>query len=1107
MKKSVVKPIAFFAGVLYGGLPAQAALLDLANVPLFLNTGKKANVLVILDNSNSMDEAANGAAVGSANPDSKSEIARRVVRRKSDPSEPDGLIDKYMGKINMGLMAYQQSGVQSRHLHNSPYDASYNPDNWDPNYEGDRDSIIKKYRMPNPTSPGDFIYYNVALPFYASANYQSAFCYSPTADFDNGSEDPGSGPWDRYRCFRRKVGTSDALPIWGNSASEAAAGYSNYWFTSRFYPTDSDYAQNILDFGRFLTWSWVSRTWFSNNSPGRGYLHVPIAELDSSQADLLDIKLATSQFSINGPTNPNLPLQNAGLTPIEGTLLTARDYFLGQLSRSSEGGPQPAPPESCGKNFAVLLTDGLPSTDRNGNAIADPVTALEEAAAAARRLRTDAEVETYVVGFALPYGVDPSTLDVIAEAGGTHTAFYADDPASLTSAMDAIFEDILDKTGAAASAATNSTSLVGDAEIYQARFNSGDWSGQLLARSIDSDLRISDSPLWDAGEVIKQQAPGDRVIITYGLDTNDGMPFTWSRINSQTNTAQRDFLNDDGTGNNDGRGEERVAWLRGAAVNGFRTRSSPLGDIVHSAPFYVGEPAAGHAGTSYANFRNSYRNREPMLYVGANDGMLHGFSAIDGREKLAYIPSMVYSRLSKLTHPNYGSTSATPSVPHQYLVDGSPMVADVEFNGVWKTVLAGGLNGGGQGYYALDVTDPSDFSEANAEALVLWEFSDRDDTDMGYSYNQPVLRYLNHQSAQWVKLQNGEWGLMVGNGYNSPAADGHASTTGHAVLFVLYVERGADGTWDRGDYIKIDTGVGSTSDPNGLSTPRPVDTDGDGVVDLAYAGDLQGNLWRFDLTDLSHPRAVKLYEARDLNGDPQPITTAPIVTRHPGGGLLVGFGTGKYLELTDIQDTSPQTFYAIWDQNPDSSSGLPITGVSDLVEQTINATATANGFNYRSVSANAVDYGDGKKGWFMRLPVAGERVAYNPIAREGRFIFTTLIPNTDECSAGGSSWLMEVDYLTGGRLDVSPFDVDHNGTFDMDDRIAFSYSGATGPEFAGGIQGEDGAIGILTTPTVIDKDENQEVKVLSSSTGRLSALRESKSGLHGRISWKEIIRP
>lgn len=1105
--------------MLFTGLtsPLEAALLDLSKAPLFATTSAKPNVLVILDNSNSMDEAANGSAVGSASQDSKSEIARKVVRSKDtsrtvnpdNPSDPDGLIDRYMGKINLGLMAYQQSGVTARQLHNSPYDASFDPSNYDPSFTGARDSTTKKYRVPNASDPGHFIYYNVALPFYASNNFGHAYCYSTTADFDNGTETYPGGPWDTYRCFHTKTGDSDTIPTWGNSASEAASGFSNLWFTSNFFPTDSDLAQNILDFGHFLTWDWVSPTWFSNSSPGRGYLHVPIAELDSSQASNLDKKLAPSQFTDNKPTDPDYPLQNAGLTPIEGTLLTAKDYFEGNLTQVDEGGPQPAPPNSCGKDFVALLTDGLPSTDKNGNPISDPAAAITAAANAADALH-NAGVETYVVGFALPYGTDPTTLDQIASAGGTNTAFLADDPTSLQNAFDAIFTNILDKAGSAASAATNSTSLISNSKVYQARFNSGDWSGQLLSLDIDSTGFISGSPNWDAGDVIDTQSPASRKIITISRDSHDGIPFTWSHINSQTDTTQADLLNKDPFGTSDGQGSNRVDFLRGNDVSGFRSRSSKLGDVVHSSPFYVGAPQAGYADSSYASFvsniaaSNSGNGRTPIIYVGANDGILHGFDASNGEEKIAYVPGPVYKNLSKLTHKDYGKTNVTPTVPHHYFVDGSPMVADVQINGDWKTVLSGGLNGGGQGYYALDITNPNNFSESNASEIVLWEFTDEDDPDLGYSYNQPMLNQLTHQSAQLAKMNNGKWALIVGNGYNNSEDDGHKGS-GHAALFILFLEGGMDGDWtDSGDYIKIDTGVGSTATPNGLATPTPIDTDGDGDIDLAYAGDLEGNLWKFDLTDSDPSKWTKgkLFTAKDSGNKVQPITTAPLVVFHPDGGQMVSFGTGKYLEQADLTNTDTQTLYGIWDNKSDGSVSL-VTGRSKLVEQTIiPGNFNKLSVDYRLTTNKTVDYSN-DRGWYMDLSTSGERVAYNPIYRLKRSVFVTLIPDsTDPCAAGGSGWIMEVNYLTGARLDKPPFDITNDKKINQDDQFSYDEDN----------DGNDEKIpptgkklsGIPTTPTVVDKDKESEVKIISQSTGAIGTLLEGKSVKSGRLSWRQI---
>jgi len=295
---------------------AIAAPLVISEIPLFVGSSLKPNVMLTIANSNSMDEDATGLAVGSDAPNSRSEIARRVAKN---------LIDTYGGALNMGLTAFQQNANALRWLHSSPYDISFNPANYDPAYEGPRAAATKRFREPNASWAGNFIYYNVNLPFYDASPLGNAFCYSRTANAFNNGEHPVTGPWDNYRCFRTKNSASDTLPM--VNAQDAPNGWSVNFFNPTFQPTDSDLGQGITDFGRFLSWRQVGRAWFNNGSPGGGYVHVPIANVDAVQATKIKTKLGTSQFVTNGPTNPALPLQNAGLTPLEGTLYTIRDYF------------------------------------------------------------------------------------------------------------------------------------------------------------------------------------------------------------------------------------------------------------------------------------------------------------------------------------------------------------------------------------------------------------------------------------------------------------------------------------------------------------------------------------------------------------------------------------------------------------------------------------------------------------------------------------------------------------------------------------------------------------------------------------------------------------
>ncbi|MCC8991193.1 MAG: hypothetical protein LM514_01025, partial [Streptococcus sp.] len=439
--------------------------------------------MVTLDNSNSMDEAPSGAAAGSFSPDSKSLIARNVV---------NSLVATYTGKINMGLMTYKLNAPSTNYVHSSPYDCSYNAANYDPNFNGARESTTKRFRVSNPTDPGNYVYYNVALPFYSGSNQGNAFCYSAGGAFPSGGN-------NSYRCYNRKTGNNFAAD---GSNTTTASGYVNNFYNGTLSPTDSDFAQGISSFGQRLSWFPVGPTWFRNDSPGRGYLEIPIRLLDSTQTTSFSTKLACNVPNITGYSAAwgctTTGIRNAGLTPIEGTLYTARDYFGGTWRNASEGylaSVYPLPP-SCGKDFNILVTDGLPSNDRNGNPISNPATAIAAAATAAAALNTQG-VETYVVGFALPYGTDPSTLNSIAASGGTGTAYFATDSATLTSALNTIFLNIQSGVGSASAVTANSTRLDIGTAIYQSKFDSEDWSGQLTALPVNQDSGTIGTALWD----------------------------------------------------------------------------------------------------------------------------------------------------------------------------------------------------------------------------------------------------------------------------------------------------------------------------------------------------------------------------------------------------------------------------------------------------------------------------------------------------------------------------------------------------------------------------------------------------------------------------------
>lgn len=704
---------------------------------------------------------------------------------------------------------------------------------------------------------------------------------------------------------------------------------------------------------------------------------------------------------------------------------------------------------------------------------------------------------------------DPTISDAVKIDDLWHAAvnsrgdfFSAADPTSFANALSNALTAIVSRTGSASAVAANSNSLMTNGRIYQAKFNSGDWSGQLLSIPIGSTGILGTSE-WNAGAVSLAPStinPSSRVMITKG--SSDGVAFQYANLT----TAQKAFIDKNATGSVDNCGVERVTYLRGDAsresasgtfscasattVNNFRVRTtSKLGDIVNSGPIFVGRPSAGYSDVDhpgYGLFKNNYKDRTPIVYVGANDGILHGFNACivgvtpgcttadAGKELLSYIPSHVYENLSRLTDKDYNAG-------HRYFVDGSPMAADIYASNTtsWRSILVGSLNGGGQGYYALNVTNPQDttksdpvFTEANAANLLLWEFSSSDDVDMGYSYNLPPINPFTGQAKQIVKMENNQWAVVVGNGYNSAG--------GKAVLYILFVTGGEDGTWTVGtDYIKLvaDSGTG-----NGLSTPMPFDKNGNGLVDVIYAGDIKGNLWKFDVS-ASAPSSWNIAMGGlplFVSGTAKPIISPPVVTFHPKKGQLIMFGTGKYLETADTTNTSVQTIYGIWDLN----AAATITA-GMLVQQVVTDSTV------RTATRKSVTYSDTIKGWYIDFPVSGERITGVPSIEDEILVFTTIVPSASPCDFGGRGFVNAVDFLSGGMLSFPAFDYTRNRVLALDDGLS------------AGIE-----IGFSVGGVTRIRGHSDDVLISSTADGTLVQTTATKGsvGLRGRITWREFIQ-
>jgi|GEM_PF-656641 len=856
---------------------------------------------------------------------------------------------------------------------------------------------------------------------------------------------------------------------------------------------------------------------------------------------------------------------------------------------------------SCQRNFAVMLTDGRPNQDRvvssdfqdyDGDCIgANPACGSYDQKAASilpartyeasgsdylddvaqalyeMDLRPDFpseissasqfrnNVQTYFIGFADPAVQNDELLKSAARQGGTQTVQVANNSSALASVFSSIISNILATTGSFSSVASNSTRLNTGTRVLQASFNSGPWTGDLRSFPVSDGvtpclaggvIQIGElcGSEWSAAANLVS-ATGRR-ILTYNPSTRTGIPFQWANLTAaqQGQLAAPAEAGTTLTTN----GTARLNFLRGdrstesQLVTPRSRRGTVLGDIVDSSPFYSGPPSFNYADGDYAQFRRNYASRDAMVYVGSNDGMLHGFKASDGIERIAYVPSPMFG--SGTRKPLFNLTQ-TPFV-HAPLVNGSPTVGDAYVgapgSGGWRTVLVGGLNGGGRGIYALDVTDPSRFAEtgSGASSTVMWEFTSADDLDLGYTYSQPSI----------VKMSNGKWAAVIGNGYTSNDAT-ETNGSGRASLFILFVDGPDRSTgWGSGAasatarYIKLTTTAGSAANPNGLATPAAVDIDGDDTIDYLYAGDEQGNLWRFDVRSTDPGSwgvgngGQPLFTATD-GSTPQPITERPEVgynllatnpTSPTNPNLAVYFGTGRYIDSGDPATSGVQTFYGIFDKFP--TTARTISRASDLVQQKITqevgratdggattctgSAIAAAGSCYRITTNNAVPAA--RYGWYIDLyntssgntATLGERQISSPILRGGRIIFTTLIPSTDSCSPGGGGWLMELSARDGKMFPTPVFDTNADRQVTSADSLTVTL--ADGSKVQVAASGVRSNVGIPTTPDILTISGNREVKYRAGSgaqdaTGAvrtLETLVESAAGRVGRITWREI---
>jgi type IV pilus assembly protein PilY1 len=558
--------------------------------------------------------------------------------------------------------------------------------------------------------------------------------------------------------------------------------------------------------------------------------------------------------------------------------------------------------------------------------------------------------------------------------------------------------------------------------LFRGQYEREYWSGSFLAYPADKFGNVDTAaPAWDAAEAMElQNFDTDRRIATM-RDDGVAVPFRLASLSA----AQQAYFSGSSA---------LVNYLRGDRDDEgspFRSRAGKLGDIIHSRPLYV------------------YDETNPTVFVGANDGMLHAFNAatpnvgsgIGGSERWAYVPSMLLPKMNKL--------AADPYV-HDYFVDGQINITSVD--GGAQRILVGGLGAGGKGLYALDISGSSGLvaaSESDVTAKVLWEIAPtrlnyalpaatNAYVNLGYTYGTVTVARMNVSGTPTDVV-------IVGNGYNDGTGSYAGCTSGTPnygncggnYAAYLYVINAITGQLVK----SIKAGASGTAlSPNGLSTPSAIDTNGDGLVDRVYAGDLNGTMWKFDLV-------AGTSSALLVTSPAQAITVTPAVAIHPEGGYMVTFATGKMLIASDTTDSSVHYAYGIWD-------GAPAANAVLLSQSLTERSYTRGGVTtrIRRVTSNQPTWTSGAtnhKGWRVALPAAEKVIGEGAFIENGRYYFTshnptvvTPVPSTST-NIMGENWLMELDYLTGGTKNLPFLDLSGDIKLDNDDRIRYI---ATDPE-------------------------------------------------------------
>ncbi len=602
-----------------------------------------------------------------------------------------------------------------------------------------------------------------------------------------------------------------------------------------------------------------------------------------------------------------------------------------------------------------------------------------------------------------------------AAVNGGGRYFSARSPEALARALGAAMDVIRASSGAASSAATSSQQPVpGEDLLYAARYRTVFWDGDLEAQRISASAgRLSLQTEWSAAYLLNRMSDDDsdtRTLLMPSAASANGLKaFLWSAMDTGEQALFNNLCSGSGTRRlsqcatmdaaqqAQANGRRLLDYLRGQrgnedqpdhALRLFRQRPHVMGAAISATPLHVGQPPFRYADDNYGEFRDVVAaDRRRMVYLPANDGMLHAFDAQNGQERWAFVPSAVLPELWRIADSNWPND-------FRYLHDGTPVAGDICPTmpaascaaTQWRTILVGGLGAGGRAYYALDVTQPD-------RPALLWQFDVKREDNLGLAMGRPLI----------AKRRDGRWIVVIASGYANVNPG-----NGHGMLFVL-------DAWSGEVLSRIDTGAGSASAPAGVAQLNAwIDNTLDNTAARLYGGDLLGNVWRFDINDGTATLLARL----EHGGQAQPVTTRPELTLQRIGNRqvsLVTVATGKLLGLADVGDKAVQSIYTFRDDLGTQGLGQ-LQGSTRMVRQQLSSS----GSDERSVSTHAVDWTQ-SDGWYLNLdtePGSGERVTLDPEQQLGVLRVIANVPDSAPCQPRAQAWVYQFDVSSGSYLPI-----------------------------------------------------------------------------------------